>query len=410
MEFALNLPITMAPTRRTLAFALCVTLGQALRLGPQIFSRRAALAQGAALAVTPLAIPLRPALADVYGANSELPTDLKGINKFLKTQGFPAMPNANGLTPLMKYVGTAAAANLDGLKSKERAFSETLLVRWNFPSGWLITSPDITENGEAGTLGANNFIKGDSEVRGASLVASISHAFQTAHPRPGAGVRRREDGGRQAAQGAEQGVLHQAALIAGAPTPTPAGVHLHCYCRPPLPWYDCGLPSQMTSDVYEDIKPKKIKPVTTDDGTEMVGRARARALTLTLTLALTLALTLTLTRTRTFALTLALTLTLTPSRVQVLFDFTYTLLTRAGFTVERRGVASALQLNSDTAVALVCATTALRRSSSRRTRGPSQPRLPRASHGPPTGLPREALPAAPGPAPEQALHQTTNMV
>ena len=87
-EFALNLPITMAPAaRRTLALALYVTLGQALRLGPQIFSRRAALAQGAALAVTPLAIPLRPALADVYGANSELPTDLKGINKFLKTQG-----------------------------------------------------------------------------------------------------------------------------------------------------------------------------------------------------------------------------------------------------------------------------------------------------------------------------------
>ena len=93
------------------------------------------------------------------------------------------------------------------------------------------------------------------------------------------------------------------------------------------------------------------------------------------------ALTLALTRTRTRTLTLTLTLALTPSRVQVLFDFTYTLLTRAGFTVERRGVASALQLNSDTAVALVCATTALRRRGSRRTRGPSQPRLPR-------GLPR----------------------
>ena len=185
----------------------------------------AALAQGAALAVTPLAIPLRPALADVYGANSELPTDLKGINKFLKTQGFPPLPNANGLSPLMKYVGTAAAANLDGLKTKERAFSETLLVRWNFPSGWLITSPDITENGEAGTLGANNFIKGDSEVRGASLVASTSHAFRTAHPRLGAGVRRREDGRWQAAQGAEQGVLRQAALIAGAPT------DVHAYAR-----------------------------------------------------------------------------------------------------------------------------------------------------------------------------------
>ena len=161
----------MAPARCTLALALCVSLGQALRLGPQIFNRRAALAQGAALAVTPLAIPLRPAQADVYGANSELPNDLKGINKFLKTQGFPPLPGANGLSPLMKYIGTAAPANIDGQKVKERTFSDILLVRWNFPSGWLFTSPATTENGEAGTLGANNFIKGDSEVRGGSLVA-----------------------------------------------------------------------------------------------------------------------------------------------------------------------------------------------------------------------------------------------
>ena len=38
-----------------------------------------------------------------------------------------------------------------------------------------------------------------------------------------------------------------------------------------MPWA-VSLPSQMTSDVYEDIKPE-IKPVTTEDGTEMVGRA-----------------------------------------------------------------------------------------------------------------------------------------
>ena len=121
----------------------------------------------------------------------------------------------------------------------------------------------------------------------------------------------------------------------------------------------------MTSDVYEDIKPKKIKPVTMEDGTEMVR--------------------LTLTRTplaaprpprpgrSTSVGTLALGecwlgehphLTSPPPP----FDFSYTLLTRAGFTVERRGMESALQLNSDTALALVCATTALRRRSSRPTR------------------------------------------
>ena len=32
----------------------------------------------------------------------------------------------------------------------------------------------------------------------------------------------------------------------------------------------------MTSDVYEDIKPKKVKAVTMEDGTEMVSRALTR--------------------------------------------------------------------------------------------------------------------------------------
>jgi len=250
----------MTALRSTLAFALSVSLGQALQLGPQIFNRRGALAQAAALVITPLAIPLLPAHADVYGANSDLPTDSKGVNKFLQAQGFPALPNANGMSPLLKYIGTAPPANIDGQKVKQRTFNDILLVRWNFPSGWLIISPDITENGEAGTLGANNFIKGDSEV------------------------------------------FTSAKLPGGKPLKEQS-----------KEFFGQLLSSQMTSDVYEDIKPKKIKPVTMEDGTEMV-----------------------------------------------FFDFSYTLLTRAGFTVERRGMASALQLNSDTALALVCATTALR--------------------------------------------------
>ena len=68
----------------------------------------------------------------------------------------------------------------------------------------------------------------------------------------------------------------------------------------------------MTNDVYEDVKPKKLTVVTAPDGTE-----------------------------------------------QIFFDFAYTLLTRAGFTVERKGIAAAVQVG-DSAMALVCATTALR--------------------------------------------------
>ena len=222
----------MTALRSTLALALSVSLGQALQLGPQIFNRRGALAQAAALVITPLAIPLLPAHADVYGANSDLPTDNKGVNKFLQAQGFPALPNANGMSPLMKYIGTAAPANIDGQKVKARTFNEILLVRWNFPNGWLIISPDITENGEAGTLGANNFIKGDSEVRdrlprplmGPPPQGQITQAAAWRRPpRPPtprilapacAGVHLREAAGRQAAQGAGQGVLRPAALIA----------------------------------------------------------------------------------------------------------------------------------------------------------------------------------------------------
>ena len=63
---------------------------------------------------------------------------------------------------------------------------------------------------------------------------------------------------------------------------------------------------------YEDIKIKKLRVVTQDDGQEMIK-----------------------------------------------LDFAYTLLTRAGFTVERKGKASALVAN-EAVVGLITATTALR--------------------------------------------------
>merc|ERR1719163_228157 len=234
------------------AVLLACVQSAALRLpgGPSI-DRRGVLAQSAALiaapfAVTPLLSPL-PALADVYGANSDLPSGMDGVNKLLKSSGFPAMKSANGMSPLVRYIGTAPPANIDGQKVKERPFKDILLVRFLF------------ENGEAGTIGANNFIKGDSATFTALAI--------------------------------------------------PAGKKL---ADMDTGFFGQLLSSQMTNDVYEDVKPKKIKPVTMDDGTEMVQ-----------------------------------------------FDFGYTLLTRAGFTVERKGIASAMQIG-DTAVGLICATTALR--------------------------------------------------
>jgi hypothetical protein len=36
-----------------------------------------------------------------------------------------------------------------------------LLVRFLYPSGWLVEVPSVTDNGEAGNIGANNYVKGD---------------------------------------------------------------------------------------------------------------------------------------------------------------------------------------------------------------------------------------------------------
>jgi hypothetical protein len=73
-----------------------------------------------------------------------------------------------------------------------------------------------------------------------------------------------------------------------------------------------GLRVAHAARSYEDIKIKKIRVVTQDDGQEMLK-----------------------------------------------LDFAYTLLTRAGFTVERKGKASALIANN-AVVGLITATTALR--------------------------------------------------
>jgi len=133
-------------------------------------------------------------------------------------------------------------------------------VRFLYPSGWLVEVPSVTDNGEAGNIGANNYVKGD----GANFAAL---------PYKGGSI----------------GALEK-----------------------DKEFFKTFLSSQMSKDVYEDVKIKKIKLVTQADGQEMLK-----------------------------------------------LDFTYTLLTRAGFTVERKGKASALLAN-DAVVGLITATTALR--------------------------------------------------
>jgi hypothetical protein len=164
-----------------------------------------------------------------------------------------------GMSPLVAFIGTAQPANIDGQKVKSRAFKSPLLVRFLYPFGWLVDLPNITDNGEAGNIGANNYVKGDS-----ANFASLE---------------------------------------------LPKGEQLSTLKKE---FFKGWLSSQMTSDVYEDVKVKKIRPVTQKDGTEML-----------------------------------------------LIDFGYTLVTRAGFTVLRTGIAGAV-VADDAVIGIVTATTSQR--------------------------------------------------
>lgn len=246
--------------------ALLPRLAPALQLPEGLPGRRSALAQAAAAATAagPAALALLagaplPALAEVRGANSGMPTGEVAVNKFLASKGLPPMAVPSGCSALVEYIGTAPPANIDGMKTKLRPYDNTLLVRFVFPSGWLVEAPTITENGEAGNIAAGNYGKGDSCVFAALALPS----------------------------GGSLGSL-------------------------PKSFYTKWLTSQMSADVFEDVKIKALKPATRADGTEMVD-----------------------------------------------LDFTYTLLTRAGFTVVRRGIASAMVADG-AVVGVVSATTEMR--------------------------------------------------
>lgn len=129
-------------------------------------SRRGLLARSAALAALPaplsaLAAGVASDGTTVRGVNEGMPTGEKDVAKFLQQQGFPPLPKVNGLSPLVQYIGAAPPANIDGSKQKERAFDSTLLVKFLYPSGWLVETPTLTENGEAGKIAANNYLKGE---------------------------------------------------------------------------------------------------------------------------------------------------------------------------------------------------------------------------------------------------------
>ena len=175
---------------------------------PATFGRRAACHQAAAAFAAASLMPLK-AQADVRGINENRPTSEKDVNKLLSKLGFSPLKVPSGFSPLVQYIGTAPPANIDGTNVKTRAFDSTLLVRFLYPSTWLVETPTITENGEAGNIGANNYIKGDS-----ANFASL---------------------------------------------PLPKDEKLTTLGKP---FFQGWLSSQMSKDVYEDVKVKKLKPVT----------------------------------------------------------------------------------------------------------------------------------------------------
>ena len=220
-------------------------------------SRRAAVSAAAVLA---LAGHSNPAHADVKGANEGIPRGERDISDYLARMGLPRLPKSpDGCSPLIEYVGFAPPANIDGQKTKNRAYSTPLLVRFFFPNGWLVEYPSLTDNGEAGKVAAQNYQKGDS----ADLVSAKLPG--------GANVAELDKG-----------------------------------------FYKTLLTSQMSNDVYEDMKIKKVRPLSTADGAQLA-----------------------------------------------IIDFTYTLNTRAGFAIGRKGVAAATAV-SGAAVAISFTTTETR--------------------------------------------------
>lgn len=189
------------------------------RSHPAELDRRAAMAGAAAWAAS-AAVGGQPlaALADVKGANEGKAKDLDGINRLLQSYGGSPIEVKDGLKPFASFIGFANPANLDGQASIERNYKGTLLIRFLYPNLWVTQEPALDENGESGTVGANNYGKGDG----------INFA---AYPLP---------------EGEEK--------LSGLKKK----------------YWEKFITQKMTQGVYEDFRAKKITPVTQPDGKEMV--------------------------------------------------------------------------------------------------------------------------------------------
>ena len=261
----------------------CSTPTSSIKLGRAApgegLSRRGLLARSAALAALPaplsaLAAGVASDGTTVRGVNEGMPTGEKDVAKFLQQQGFPPLPKVNGLSPLVQYIGAAPPANIDGSKQKERAFDSTLLVKFLYPSGWLVETPTLTENGEAGKIAANNYLKGEPPPPpplhpaggggGSPCARALAQAtLQTLSPPSSRPARRSSRLTRRPHRSAPAPSL---ALAPGS-SPSSSAVLLPpsrirlCLLARPAPaaspaqaFLTTFLVSQMTADVYEDVK------------------------------------------------------------------------------------------------------------------------------------------------------------
>lgn len=205
-------------------------------------SRRAFIASSAAIAGSGLVGPwLPPPAQAVTGSNK--------VNAKLRGYGLPAVGAVpNGLAPLLEVWGKGA-----------NRFP--ILVNFNYPVTWVVTTPSNDVNGEDGTVQAGDYAKGDT---------ATFYVY--------------EEPGNVANIGEQPKSFFEESIIKSI--------------------------SQKGSSIYQDFKITKLKP-NPDDANYMIA------------------------------------------------DFKYTLITGAGFEVDRKGVASVTSKGNAVEV-LWCAVTALR--------------------------------------------------
>lgn len=81
---------------------------------------------------------------------------LSKANTVLSEYGLPPILSVpDGFSPLVEVYGKASGADRRGTR-------DPLLVQFVYPSLWIVTRPNVDKNGEAGTLSAGDYQKGDN--------------------------------------------------------------------------------------------------------------------------------------------------------------------------------------------------------------------------------------------------------